>query len=162
MDVSSTKLYKTWVWYHFLNVVFQCVNMFVVFLNKHFFSLLLWTSRTSFVFEQSGSPLPGRGLILLVARRLELSAILNCARTDGNGCVSPFLQVNVQVLRSLVASRCQLERLQWIHGLEKFMFYEPGVFIQRLDSIFAKKKSCLFCVDRSPTLASASYLATLL
>ena len=38
-----------------------------------------------------------------------------------------------------MASCCYLEMLQWIHGLEKFMFQEPGVFIERLDSIFAKK-----------------------
>ena len=56
----------------------------------------------------------------------------------------PFQQVNVQVLRSLVASRCQLEMFQGIHGLEKFMFHKPGVFIQRLDSIFVKKIVLVF------------------
>ena len=34
-----------------------------------------------------------------------------------------------KVLRSLVASLRRLEMLQWIHGLEKFMFHESGVFI---------------------------------
>ena len=43
-------------------------------------------SRTvSFVFEQSGSPFPERGLIVLVTRRPELSAILNCATFDHDG-----------------------------------------------------------------------------
>ena len=37
------------------------------------------------------------------------------------------------------ASHCYLEMLQWIHGLEKFLFHEPGVFILRLDLIFAEK-----------------------
>ena len=82
----------------------------------------------SFVFEQSGSPFPARGLIILVTRRPELSAILNCATGDLDGYEPPFW-VNLQVLRSLVASRGWLEMLQWIHGLEKFMFHEPGVFI---------------------------------
>ena len=38
-----------------------------------------------------------------------------------------------------MAPRCYLEMLQWIHGLEKFLFHEPGVFIKRLDLIFAEK-----------------------
>ena len=39
---------------------------------------------------------------------------LHCAGYDGHG---------------LVVSRCKLEMLQWIHGLEKFMFHEPGVYL---------------------------------
>ena len=40
-------------------------------------------SRTvSFVFEQSGAPFPAQGLIVLVTRCPELSAILNCAGRD--------------------------------------------------------------------------------
>ena len=48
-------------------------------------------SRTvSFVFEQSGSPFPARELIVLVTRRPELSAILNCATFDHDGYEPPF------------------------------------------------------------------------
>ena len=36
-----------------------------------------WTVR--FVFKQSGAPFPARGLIILVTKRPEISAILNCA-----------------------------------------------------------------------------------
>ena len=92
-----------------------------------------------FVFEQSGAPFPARGLIILVTRRPNSGPFLNCAGYNPNGFGSPFQQVNLQVLQSLVASGCQLEMLQWIHGFEKFMFHEPGMSIQRLDSIFAKK-----------------------
>ena len=59
-----------------------------------------------FVFEHSGSPFPARGLIILVTRRPELSAILNCPSACCNGFGSPFWQLEVQVLRSLVALRC--------------------------------------------------------
>ena len=45
-----------------------------------------------------------------------------------------------------MASRCYLEMLQWIPGLEKFMFHEPFSDWIR----FSRKKSCLFWVDRSP------------
>ena len=44
----------------------------------------------SVVVEQSGSPFPTRGLIILVTRRPELSAILNCATFDPNGLEPPF------------------------------------------------------------------------
>ena len=48
-------------------------------------------SRTvSFVFEQSGSNLPPRGLIILVTKHPELSAILNCATGDLDGYEPPF------------------------------------------------------------------------
>ena len=48
-------------------------------------------SRTvRFVFEQSGSPFPARGLIILVTRRPKLSAILNCATGDLDGYEPPF------------------------------------------------------------------------
>ena len=39
----------------------------------------------SFVFEQSGAPFPARELIILVTKRPEPSAILNCATFDLNG-----------------------------------------------------------------------------
>ena len=40
-------------------------------------------------------------------------------------------QVNLQVPRSLRWLRVAswTEMLQWIHGLEKFMFHEPGEFM---------------------------------
>ena len=85
--------------------------------------------KVSFVLEQSGTPFPARGLIILVTMRPELSAILNCDTFDLNGFEPSFYWVNLQVLRRLVASRCKLEMLQWIHGSEKFMLHEPGVFI---------------------------------
>ena len=48
-------------------------------------------SRTvSFVSEQSGSPFPARGLIILVTKHPELSAILNCATSDLDGYEPPF------------------------------------------------------------------------
>ena len=43
-----------------------------------------------FVFEQSGSPFPARGFIILVTRRPELSAILNCTARDLDGYEPPF------------------------------------------------------------------------
>ena len=42
------------------------------------------------------------------------------------------------------------------------MFNEPGVFIQRLDSIFAKKNRASLGSIGATTLSSASYLATIL
>ena len=42
------------------------------------------------------------------------------------------------------------------------MFHEPGVFIQRLDSIFAKKNSAGLGSIGAATLLSVSYLATML
>ena len=47
-----------------------------------------WT--VSFVSEQSGSPFPARGLIILVTKHAELSAILNCATSDLDGYEPPF------------------------------------------------------------------------
>ena len=44
----------------------------------------------SFVFEQSGAPFPARGLIILVTKRPELSAILNCTARDLDGYEPPF------------------------------------------------------------------------
>ena len=44
----------------------------------------------SFIFEQSGAPLPPRGLIILFTRRPELSAILNWTSFECNGFRSPF------------------------------------------------------------------------
>ena len=49
-------------------------------------------SRTvSFVFEQSWALVPARGLIILVTKSPELSAILNCATFDLNSFEPPFL-----------------------------------------------------------------------
>ena len=42
------------------------------------------------------------------------------------------------------------------------MFHEPGVFIQRLDSIFPKKNRASLGSIGAATLPSASYLATIL
>ena len=42
------------------------------------------------------------------------------------------------------------------------MFHEPGVSIQRLDSIFAKKNRTSLGSIGASTLPSASYLATIL
>ena len=61
--------------------------------------------------EQSGTLLPPGKLIILVTRRPELSAILNWTLCEDNGLWPPFQQVNLQLLRSLVASRCYLEML---------------------------------------------------
>ena len=48
-------------------------------------------SRTvSFVSEQSGSPFPARGLIILVTKHPELSTILNCVTSDLHGYELPF------------------------------------------------------------------------
>ena len=44
----------------------------------------------SFVFEQSGSPFPARGLTILVTRRPKLNAISNCATGDLDGYEPPF------------------------------------------------------------------------
>ena len=44
----------------------------------------------SFIFKQSGTPLPPGGLIILVTRRPELSAILNWTSFECNGFRSPF------------------------------------------------------------------------
>ena len=79
--------------------------------------------------EQFGTPLPRGRLIILVTRRPEFSAILNWALRKYHAFWPPFWQVNLQVFRSLVAPRIYLEMLQLIHGLEKFLFHEPGVFI---------------------------------
>ena len=87
---------------------------------------------------------------------------LNWTSCDLNGFGPPFQQVYVRVLRSLLASRCQLEMLQWFQGLKKFPFHEPGVFIQRLDSIFAKKNLAGLVSIGAATLPSVSYLATIL
>ena len=46
--------------------------------------------KVSFVFEQSGAPFPARGLIILVTKRPELSAILNCDTSDLKGFEPPF------------------------------------------------------------------------
>ena len=60
------------------------------------------------------------------------------------------------------AELCWLEMLQWIHGLEKFMFHEPGVFIQRLDFDFRKKYRATLGSIRAITLPSTSYVAIIL
>ena len=53
--------------------------------------------------------------------------------------------------------------LQWIHGLEKFLFYKPGVFILISNWIrFSRKKSCSFWFDQSPDLHSISHFVTIL
>ena len=53
--------------------------------------------------------------------------------------------------------------LQWIRGLEKFMFHKPGVFTDLATGLdFREKNPACFWVDQNPTLAAASYLATLL
>ena len=44
--------------------------------------------KASFVFEQSGAPFPARGLIILVTKRPELSAILNRDFSDLNASVN--------------------------------------------------------------------------
>ena len=60
-----------------------------------------WCSRTvSFVFAQSGSPIPAWGLIILVTRRPKLSAILNCARHDLNGFGPPFFRLTYKFYRA--------------------------------------------------------------
>ena len=46
--------------------------------------------KVSFVFEQSGAPFPARVLIILVTKRSELSAILNCDSSDLDGYEPPF------------------------------------------------------------------------
>ena len=52
-----------------------------------------WCRRTeSFVFEQFGAPFPAWGLIILVTRCPELSAILNYARHDSNSLVPPLFE----------------------------------------------------------------------
>ena len=60
----------------------------------------------------------------------------------------------------------QLYRALWLRVASWTCFsgvtsHEPGVFIYRLDAIFAKKW-CSFWVVWNPTLASTPYLATLL
>ena len=60
----------------------------------------------SFVFKQSGAPLPVQGLIILVTRFPELSAIFELCRLQSKQLLAAILVVNVQVLWSLVALRC--------------------------------------------------------
>ena len=75
-----------------------------------------------------------------------------------------FSRKSSQVLRSLVASKFALlagdasvdSGFREIHVPRAWRVY----LVTGLD--FREKKSCLFWVDRSPTLASASYLDTLL
>ena len=45
--------------------------------------------KVSSVFEQSGATFPAQGLIILVTKRPERSAILNCASHDPNGFGPP-------------------------------------------------------------------------
>ena len=67
----------------------------------------------------------------------------------------------MQVLQSLVALHCQLEMLQGIHGFEKSCSTSLACLFSDWTR-FLHKKLCLFSVDWNPTLASHSYLATLL
>jgi len=47
-------------------------------------------------------------------------------------------KVDVRLSQSLLALLSQLEKLEWFQGFEQLVFYEPGVFVNRLDSIFVK------------------------
>ena len=144
-------------------------------------------SRTaSFVFEQSGAPVPARGLIILVTKRPELSAILNCATFDQSG---PFPEMDIwfPVLWLAHAKPKHCLTVSSRHSCRlTYKFY--GVWWLRVASWrcfsrfmvkgnscsmslacllsdwirFSRKKSCFFWVDRSPSLLSGSYLATLL
>ena len=99
--------------------------------------------------------------------KTNMAAIVNKAYWtlgEDNGFRPPFLQVNLQVLRSLVASRCYLKMLQWIHSLEKFMFHEPLACLLILATGFdfrEKNRACFRSIG-VPTLASVSYLVAIL
>ena len=86
------------------------------------------------------------------APRAQCHFSLNWTSYDPNSYGPPFWWLRVASWRCFTGFIVYRE----IH------VHELGVFIWRLDSIFAKKKSCWFWVDRSRTLSSTSYLAILL
>ena len=113
----------------------------------------------SFVFEQRVSPFPAWGIL---HSSLGEAPFSNCAVNDGNG-------LGAAILVGWLTSSTEPGGFSPPAGdasADSWFRKNPVPRVWRVLfsnwTRFSRKKSCLFWVDRSPILASSSYLATLL